>query len=338
MSQQKLKVNIREVYKDEFYVGQIVAHDIYLGNGMLFLKSGSPITEKMQDRLNQLSEKLYSLDIQNYYKETVEKFKNIMTDVSQSRILEDKELLEMTEPFLNKMLYNRGFIQILTKMRNTDEYTFEHNINVSVLSMTLAKWLNYPIEKIRLIGEAGMLHDIGKSFIPLHILNKPRKLTDEEFIIMKNHSLLGYQYLIENKFDPAICLGALEHHEKINGSGYPVGLSGDQISESAQLIAIADIYHAMISKRVYKDAINPFEVFKFIQTLYEQYNPKYLMIFVESMLQSLVGVEVLLSNKKAAKVLYINKNVIEKPIVQYVDNSEIIDLNNHFPLSILSLA
>lgn len=318
---------LREVLKNEFYVGQVVAHDIFLENKTLFLRGGSIINEKMKKRLDLMKEKLFTLDIEKFYNESSKKFRNIMEQVSIGDSLNKNEIEELTRPFINEISYNQGFIKVLTKLKNVDEYTFVHNINVSIFSMLLARWLNYSKEDIKSIGEAGMLHDIGKSFIPLEILNKPGKLTEEEYNIMKNHSLYGYEYLLKNNFNKRICLGSLQHHEKINGEGYPEGLKGEEISEIGQIIAVADVYHAMISKRVYKNAVNPFSVLNYIKDLYQEYNPKFLMIFSENMLQSLVGIEVILSNGRKTEVLYINKMDIENPIVRYLDTEEIIDLS-----------
>lgn len=319
--------NLREIQKNEFYVGQIVAHDIFLDNKTLFLKAGSLINVKMKNRLESMKEKLFSLDIENFYNESSKKFREIMETVGRGESINQKEIDELTIPFLNEISFNQGFIKVLSKIKDVDEYTFIHNVNVSIFSMLLAKWLNYPREEIQVIGEAGMLHDIGKSFIPLEILNKPGKLTDKEFIIMKNHALYGYEYLIKNNFNNKTCLGALQHHEKANGKGYPKGLEFNEISEIGQIIAVADIYHAMISKRSYKDAINPFSVLNYMKDLYLEYNPKLLIIFTESMLQSLIGIEVILSNGKIAEVLYINKADIENPVVRELDTEELIDLS-----------
>lgn len=318
---------LREVQKSEFYVGQVVAHDIFLENKTLFLKGGSLINEKMKRRLDLMKEKLFTLDIEKFYKESSKKIRNIMEQVSTGDSINKIEIEELTRPFLNEISYNQGFVKVLTKLKNVDEYTFIHNINVSIFSMLLARWLSYSREEIKSIGEAGMLHDIGKSFIPLEILNKPGKLTVEEYDIMKKHSFYGYEYLIKNNFTQKICLGSLQHHEKINGGGYPKGLKGNEISEIGQIIAVADVYHAMISKRVYKNAVNPFSVLNYIKDLYQEYNPKYLIIFTENMLQSLVGIEVILSNGRKTEVLFINKSDIENPIVRYLDSEEIIDLS-----------
>ena len=114
-------VFLQEVHKDDFYIGQIVPHDIFMENGILFLKGGSPITEKMKERLNQMKERLFSLDISKHYDDSVIRIREMMEKINRNESVNKNEIAEMTAPFFREILYNRGFIHVLTTMRNKDE-------------------------------------------------------------------------------------------------------------------------------------------------------------------------------------------------------------------------
>ena len=144
-------------------------------------------------------------------------------------------------------------------MRDVDDLTYVHSMNVALIASVIGKWMGYNQEKIKVLTLAGLMHDIGKLLIPEKILNKPGNLTDNEYEIMKKHVNLGYEQ-VKNKFMPmSVKEAILLHHEKCDGTGYPFGLKSDKIPETAKIIAIADVYDAMTSSRIYRAPICPFE-------------------------------------------------------------------------------
>ena len=153
---------------------------------------------------------------------------------------------------------NPGALISLARLKTADDYTFMHSVAVCALMVALARQLNLDDEQTRLAGMAGLLHDLGKAAIPLAILNKPGKLTDHEFDVIRSHPVEGYHMLREGGNLPEAVLDAcLHHHEKIDGSGYPDKLSGDAISEIARMAAICDVYDAVTSDRPYKRGWDP---------------------------------------------------------------------------------
>ena len=144
----------------------------------------------------------------------------------------------------------------LTQLKNAHEYTAQHCINVSVLSIAFGAHLGYPKEQLRLIGLGALLHDVGKMKTPKEILDKPGRLTPEEFEVMKRHPIDGYEIMKSTNQIPAQALQIIRfHHERISGRGYPDGLQGDQISTAVLVTAICDVYDAMTSDRVYHHGI-----------------------------------------------------------------------------------
>lgn len=175
------------------------------------------------------------------------------------------EFRELAGTYRELMMDVLGVVDYLSQLRAHNHYTFRHAIDVASISGLIGRWLGYTGEKLKDLILAGLLHDIGKIGIPLEILNKPGKLTVKEMCVVKQHSCYGYDLLKRLKVtSDAVNCSILQHHERLDGSGYPFGLSKDKISVFARIIAIADIYDAMTSERVYRRKKSPVSVMKTI--------------------------------------------------------------------------
>ncbi|MDP2028831.1 MAG: HD-GYP domain-containing protein, partial [Thiobacillus sp.] len=159
----------------------------------------------------------------------------------------------IVEEISNSVMRNPSALISLARLKNKDEYTYMHSVAVCALMVSLARQLGLNGEQIRQAGMAGLLHDVGKMMISPDILNKPGKLTLDEFETMKSHPAEGHRMLLEGSGVSEVALDVcLHHHEKMDGSGYPDGLAGDAIPISARIMALADVFDALISLRVYK--------------------------------------------------------------------------------------
>ena len=169
----------------------------------------------------------------------------------------DKKLcLETTKSILNEVYEKCDKVVNIGSLRVNDYYTFTHSINTAVISAIIGREMGYHENKVKDLTMAALLHDIGKMQIPKDILYKPDKLTLEEYNLIKNHTTLGYNFIINKiKLPDYIARGALEHHERWNGDGYPNKLKGREISEFGQIIGIADVFDALVSEKVYKGAL-----------------------------------------------------------------------------------
>jgi len=166
------------------------------------------------------------------------------------------------------------------EMLNTE--TVQHVANVSVLCIEFAKLMKYSDDEGYMIQNVARFHDIGKSVIPNHILDKPTKLTDKEFELVKTHSVEGERILRIFGFDDELELSIVRgHHEKYDGSGYPDGLVGEEIPKLARLLNLIDVFEAIASKRVYKKAWNKDKVYTFMKDN-QIFDPKMLKIFIEN--------------------------------------------------------
>ncbi|MEO5358572.1 MAG: DUF3391 domain-containing protein [Nitrospirae bacterium YQR-1] len=187
------------------------------------------------------------------------------------------------EMITNSMRENNSLTNGLFTINKSDYYTYTHCINVSVLAVGIA--LNLGIDKedeIFALAMGGMLHDIGKSKIPNSILNKPTKLTDDEFKIMKAHVVLGQKLLSFHKDIPANTVYALsEHHEKMTGKGYPNGLRAADIHFAGKVVTMADVYDALTTARPYKKALGTFEALSIVRSQLEDYDKEIFFNFVK---------------------------------------------------------
>jgi putative nucleotidyltransferase with HDIG domain len=247
-----------------------LAFDLYDENGEIVYNSGDELSPGF---LMQLSyKKVFKNDSQIVKTYTIYEPKSVISEkttrllvTSTKNILKkayenDKPDLETCQNAANIILEevseNLENVQCISQLRIFDEYTFSHTVNVSTMSSALGMLLDLDEQQLKDLALGALLHDIGKMRVPKDILNKPARLEPEEFTIMKSHTLLGYNYIIENlEVSDEIAKVALDHQEKYSGGGYPNNLKGKEISFFAQIASIADVYDALISNRVYKKAI-----------------------------------------------------------------------------------
>lgn len=204
----------------------------------------------------------------------------------------------------------------ISALKTSDEYTFKHSVDVATIAMIIAKQQGCSQKEIHEIGVTGLLHDVGKTKVPLEVLNKPGRLDDAEFAIMKQHSVFGYQIIKDRpEVSPAICLGVLQHHEKTNGKGYPMGVSEDKLSPYAKILSVADIYDALVTERPYKKAFSQRDAVEMIMSMTMELDMKAMKSFLESMILYPVGSIVELSNGEKAKVVKNIPHYILRPTV-----------------------
>ncbi len=211
----------------------------------------------------------------------------------------------------------------------SDEYTFKHSVDVATMGMIIGR--NYGLSDVEVheIAISGLLHDLGKSEIPLEVLNKPGKLDDDEFALMKQHTLFGFKILKEkDAFNDEIMKGVLQHHEKMNGKGYPLGLSGDAISKYARVLAVADIYDALVTERPYKKGFPKRDALEMILGMSVDLDNKAIQSFMNSVIIFPVDSYVQLSNGELARVVENNPGYPMRPIVVGFKTGKKYDLLN----------
>lgn len=185
---------------------------------------------------------------------------SMFQEVRMGKAISAEDAGELVEEISSSVLRNPGALISLARLKTADDYTYMHSVAVCALMVSLARQLGLDETAVREAGMAGLLHDLGKAVMPMDVLNKPGKLSDDEFRIIKTHPVEGHRLLAEGKTASAIVLDVcLHHHEKIDGSGYPDRLPGDQISLFAKMGAVCDVYDAITSNRPYKAGWDPAE-------------------------------------------------------------------------------
>ncbi len=181
--------------------------------------------------------------------------KDIFNDARMGKAIEVNDVKEQVGDIVDSVFRNRDALLCLTNLKDYDDYTFMHCVNICILAVSFGRHLGMSKRQLENIGFGGILHDIGKTMIPESILNKPGKYTEEEYEVMKRHVNLGGEILRKHDHIPEeAMLVALQHHERFNGTGYPNRLSGDKISLAGQIASIADVYDALTYDRVYHKA------------------------------------------------------------------------------------
>ena len=210
---------------------------------------------------------------------------SMFQEARMGKAIDTAKAQQLVEEISDSVSRNPGALISLARLKNADDYTYMHSVAVCALMIALARQLSLDPETTRKLGLAGLLHDLGKAAMPMDVLNKPGKLTDEEFSIIKRHPEEGYRMLAEN---PDVCPVTLDvvlhHHEKTDGSGYPKGLKSEEISLHAKMGAVCDVYDAITSNRPYKNGWDPAESLrKMAEWANGHFDPAVFQAFVKSL-------------------------------------------------------
>lgn len=241
------------------------------------------------------------------------------------------EMVQATDTIASDLLSainaNDAIAIDISTLKTSDEYTFKHSVDVATIAMIVAKQQGLSQAQIHEIGVTGLLHDVGKTKVPLEILNKPSRLNEAEFTVMKQHSVYGYHIIKDRpEVSPQIALGVLQHHEKINGSGYPMGVGEDKICPYAKILAVADIYDALVTERPYKAAYSQRDAVEMIMSMTMELDITAMKSFLESMILYPVDSIVELSNGEKARVVRNIPHYILRPTVVGLESGKVYEL------------
>ena len=243
--------------------------------------------------------------------------KNIFNDVRMGKAIELNDVKTQVNGIVECVFRNRDALLCLANLKDYDNYTFVHSVNICILSVSFARHLNLPKTHLEHIGLGALLHDLGKTQIPESILNKPGKYTPEEYNIMKGHVGLGVEILRKHDNIPAeAMMVVLQHHERYNGCGYPQKLYGDKIDLIGQIAGISDVYDAITYDRVYHKALSCHSA---VKRLYEWNDTLFNRSLIEKFIQCIgiypVGSFVELNTGHRGLVISVNHQILLRPKV-----------------------
>ncbi len=354
-------MQIRKIPIHYARVNMMIAENIYDHTGLLLMTKNSQLNSKVIIRLklhgvnqidiydnrerigaftneqstylNRIRQTKIFKSFQDTFSNSIDEFrKDINEVVINNKEIDISKLTHELDRLLVQNISGMNMLDMLLCMREYDDLTYVHSLNVGLICHMIGGWLNFSKEDNYLLSICGLLHDVGKLCIPKKLITKPSKLTSQEFNTIKTHAFRGYEILKNQNIDERIKLAALMHHEKCDGSGYPNGLKSKQIIDFAKIVAIADVYDAMTANRVYRTGLCPFDVIELFESEgLTKYDPRYLLPFLERIAESYINYDVRLSNEQKARVIMINKSALSKPVVQvahrFIDLSKEVDIH-----------
>lgn len=251
----------------------------------------------------------------------------IKSIIENSNDFEMEEVMAPVYSLLGKGRTASSIFDMLHNLRDYDDATYTHSINVALISNIIAQWLKCNEEEIEIATQAGLFHDIGKIMIPGELITKPGKLTSDEYSIVQTHPQRGYEVMRNLGVSTHVKNAALMHHERCDGSGYPLSIRGPQIDKFAKIVAIADVYDAMTSSRVYRGPLCPFiAISMFEDEGFEKYDPETILCFLSNIVNTYLLNTVRLNTGEIGEIVFINRNKYSRPTIKvgndYIDLSK----------------
>ncbi|WP_312561374.1 HD-GYP domain-containing protein [Anaerospora sp.] len=246
-----------------------------------------------------------------------------------------RELEQLAKEKLYPLLDRKGAFIYIHASGRADAYLYRHAIDVALLVGFIGRWLGYSEAEVRNLVYAGLVLDIGKAKVAFEIISKSGPLTLDEMELSKKHVRHSLQLLLGNEMmEKAILDGILQHHERIDGLGYPLGLDGNKISPFARILAIADVYDALVSDRYYRQGISPIDaVYTMMYEMSGYFDSHVLGTFIDRMRQQLVGASVELTNGATGKITFFEPFPNLQPVVTLEDGI-ILDLSSRSDIAI----
>ncbi len=311
--------------------GMVVGKSIFNESGMILVNYRVKLTDNLIRRMQEIG--LPGLYIEDALSEdiTIEELISDELEIKASRALQRMDIdaaLDVANDITNELSQNGEISLNLVSLRTNSDYTYKHSVNVAILSVITGMGIGLKKSMLEELAASALLHDIGKVNIAPEILDKDGPLTEEEYGIVKNHSEYGYDKIKDNiQISSKTKMGVYSHHENLNGTGYPLGLAGDQIYMFAKIIHIADVYDALISERSYKRAHSPAEAIEFIMNnAGSMFEPDYVKAFLTYIPVYPKGRNVVLSTGQVAIVVENRQHNTLNPVVRLM-NGVTIDLS-----------
>jgi putative nucleotidyltransferase with HDIG domain len=340
--------------------GMILSEDVYsYDRSVMILPKGSVLSDKSITRLafysvlhvlvedeqvglnQQPAEPSYSErlratpEFQKFQKEfegDAEQFKDKINDVvKHNKPLDVESMITPVYTLIDQSSGPSNVFDMLHSLRQYDDATYVHCINVALICSCLAKWMRLSEADTLVATQAGLLHDIGKLLIPGEIISKPAKLTEDEYHIVQTHPRQGYEIIKDLSIDTRIKNAVLMHHERCDGSGYPFGITADRIDPVAKIVAIADVYDATTSARVYRGPQCPFVAIGLFENEgLQKYDTRAIMTFLSNVVNTYLLNRVRLNNGIEGEIVFINPDRLARPTIKagssYVDLAQNPDL------------
>ncbi|MBH9965755.1 HD-GYP domain-containing protein [Bacillus haikouensis] len=322
--------------------GMVMATTVYNVRGHALIQQNVAITERMIRRLQELNIRYVYIEdaLSNGIKvtesvpgkvrqEAVANIESVLSRINEAKmprslnVIEEsaRQLKSIIDVVLKEVKGNDELLTVLTDVFSYDSYVFHHSFNVTLYTLSIGIELNLSQKQLEELGIGAILHDVGKMLVSEEVLMKPGRLTEEEFVEVQKHTEHGFDILRKlQTISLLVAHCAYQHHERLDGSGYPRGLKGEDIHPYAKIIAVADVFDAMTSNRVYREAMLPHEA---LEILYagsgSLFDPNVIEAFRRSVAIYPNGMIVELNDEKKGIVTSQNRGVTDRPVIRVIE-------------------
>ncbi|CAH0344560.1 HD-GYP domain-containing protein [Bacillus sp. CECT 9360] len=338
---------MRSINLDSCQPGVLLGKSIYNENGQILLTKGIELTDSLIERLIRLN--IFTIYIEDEVSEGIEIIESIPEELRSEAVNVVTEGLntiaelntsnvkgmiktgrairtfqKIFKDILTSLMENRQALNLLATTKVQENYVYTHSVNVAIYACQMGIENGFPLKNIEELGLGAMLHDVGKLFIAPEILNKPGKLTEKEYELVKSHTDLGFDILRKvHEIPLPVSHCALQHHERIDGSGYPRGLEGDEIHRYAKILSISNVFDAVTSHRTYRRAILPH---KGLELLYAgngtEFDSRQLELFKGCIAIYPQGMTVKLNDGRTGIVTEYSFNAVGRPMIRIINDEE----------------
>ncbi len=294
------------------------------------LSGQEPFHDKVKTDITSSDINKGPIEFVNRFNDSKESIKESFDRFIKGEKIEESEIEAEIKETLGIFEGNVNVFQMMQNVKYLDDIVYSHCYNVALISHVIGSWLELDKADLKELTLSGMLIDIGKTRVDAELLNRKSPITKNEFEDLKEHSTLGYEIIKDYDFiSEEVKRAVLLHHERTDGSGYPLGLKGDEIPLFARIIAIADVYNALVSDRPHRNKKTPFEAIKVLEMEYmDKLDTGILYLFLRRIASNYIGQRILLSNYRRGEIVFIPKYNIHRPIIRFQEDGQIIDLGD----------
>jgi len=347
---------MRRVKISELEVGMVLAKPVYGKLDLIFAHTGDKMTKYLIEGFQRLGKTHVTISeayddkdllrvrsksvkecMKDYY-QLIIKMRNVFESEGEVDTSIFEECREPLIHLINEVSMETSLVMSFMRLGIKESFIYQHLIRVALLGSIFARWMNLSEEEIRDITWVGLLHDIGNIKIPDVILKKPDMLNDSEFEQVRNHTKYGYEIAMGISFlDKNVARGVREHHERVNGTGYPDKLKGSGIHLYAKIIAVADTFDALASQTLYKDKVSPFETVEEISKcqVNNELDPDVVDAFNKNVYKLFIGDEVVLDDGRKGEILKFNSDNPKRPVIRV--DGQIVDLSRAMTHNIVTI-
>ena len=279
-----------------------------------------------------------ALPIDERHKKIINETKEIFSDLVDLETVAIETVEKNVKKMLPDMIRNNDVMMRLSQLEKSDAHTFEHSLRVSILASNIAKWLDYDGKHIEEVAQAGLLFDIGKMKLPQYILNKEEEeRTEEEEMIYRKHPQLGYNVLLRTEgVLSSVKYAALQHHERMDGSGFPLRLKAGQIHEYAKIIMVCDVFDKLITDPPQGKGLSKMEAAEYLNwNTNSSFDARIVYVLIKKISEYMLGKKAVLNTGEVGKIIYVNVNHPTRPTLQVGDR--IVDLVKEKKLKIVKI-